>query len=133
MLSRHFARWLTDLAWQTDKGVVLATSQVQQVCKERIILHLSLSSSASALRQSTAQIESSSTRSPSVSMAIIVGSLITFYPSVLTPTPLSSLGYDSRLVRQTPGICLSTLIVSKPSRRWISRKVDGTKLTRIGC
>jgi Domain of unknown function (DUF4158) len=38
MLSRHFARWLTDLAWQTDNGVVLATSLVQQVCKERIVL-----------------------------------------------------------------------------------------------
>jgi hypothetical protein len=90
--------------------------------------HLSLSSSASALRQSPAQIESSSTRSPSVSMAIIVGSSITFYPSVLTPTPLSSLGYDSHLVHQTPGICLSTLIASK-----LSRKADGTKFTRIGC
>jgi len=51
-------------------------------------------------------------------MAIIVGSSITFYPSVLTPTPLSSLGYDSHLVHQTPGICLSTLIASKPSRLW---------------
>ena len=35
---RHFARWLTDLALQTDKGVVLATSLIQQVRKERIVL-----------------------------------------------------------------------------------------------
>jgi TnpA family transposase len=35
---RHFARWLTDLALQTDKGLVLATSLIQQVRKERIVL-----------------------------------------------------------------------------------------------
>jgi hypothetical protein len=35
---RHFARWLTDLALQTDKGSVLATSLIQQVREERIVL-----------------------------------------------------------------------------------------------
>jgi len=35
---RHFARWLTDLVLQTDKGLVLATSLIQQVRKERIVL-----------------------------------------------------------------------------------------------
>jgi Domain of unknown function (DUF4158) len=35
---RHFARWLTDLALQTDKGLVPATSLIQQVRKERMVL-----------------------------------------------------------------------------------------------
>jgi hypothetical protein len=34
---RHFACWLTDLAFQADKGVVLATSLIQQVRKD--VLH----------------------------------------------------------------------------------------------
>jgi TnpA family transposase len=35
---RHFVRRLTDLALQTDKGVVLAASLIQQVRKERVVL-----------------------------------------------------------------------------------------------
>src|SRR5260221_9168825 len=35
---RHFARWLTDLELQTDKGSFLATWLIQQVREERIVL-----------------------------------------------------------------------------------------------
>jgi hypothetical protein len=131
---RHFARWLTDLALQTDKGLVLATSLIQQVRKERIVLP-----PVAVIERICAQAITRANRIIFTSLTkcldgdLIVRSLITFCLSVLTPTPLSSLGYDRHPVHQAPSICLSTLIASKPSRRWISRKADGTKFTRIGC
>ena len=33
----QFARWLTELAMQTDKGVVLATALVQELRREKVV------------------------------------------------------------------------------------------------